>query len=470
MDEAHPEGGVIMPTPAFQTISATHPWQNLNTPQTLWAGFYAICALDVLVLCAAIVGVRVHRDAMQTIGKDTVPSVIHAQHIKSALADMDANAANELLGEPGKMPEAVKTYESRRKEAATALIEAAKNITFAEDEQRPIEAIQVGMGTYERMIQRARDLHEESDADYVNAYREAARVMDNELLPKADELDGVNHKVLQGTYSELSTKSNATMVFLLLMGGALVTALAAIQRFLNKRTRRILNPMLILATLLTLGFTLYTFRILTAESEDLRVAKEDAYDSIHALWQARAVGYAANADESRYLLDVPHGYEHEQRFNRKALALASPPSGNTFSSVMEGVQRGQKVQGFTGYLADESNNITFDGEREAATDTLAKFVEYLRIDGEIRNLQKSGKHAEAIRLCIGTGKDESNFAFDQFDKALDKTLGINQKAFDSAVAEGFSALLHFEIKASIIAVIIALLAFLGLIKRIQEYR
>ena len=51
-----------MPTPAFQTISATHPWQNLNTPQTLWASLYLIWALDALLLVAAITAARVHRD------------------------------------------------------------------------------------------------------------------------------------------------------------------------------------------------------------------------------------------------------------------------------------------------------------------------------------------------------------------------------------------------------------------------
>jgi hypothetical protein len=465
MDPAYRESGVSMATPAFKTISAIPPWQNLNTPQTLWGYLYVIWALDILLLIASITGARAHRDAIQTVGKDAAPSIIHAQHIKTALADMDANAANALLGESA-MPEA---YENRRVEAATALIEAAKNITYP-GEQAPIEAIQVAMGTYERLVQEARDLHGAGDASFVNAYGEAARVMDTELLPKADELDAVNHDQLQNAYRAHSTKSIAGIVFLLVAGAILLGALIAVQKFLNKRTRRVLNPMLILTTLVTLGFVLYTFGVLGAEREDLRVAKNDAFESIHALWRARAVAYAANADESRYLLDLTHGGVHEQHFKQKADALATHDSGTTFERILETVRDGKKADGFTGYLADELNNITFDSEREAAADTLALFVEYLRIDGEIRNLQRTGKHAEAIKLCIGTGKGESNWTFDQFDQALDKTLKINQTAFDIHVKRGFDLLSHFEIKASIIAVITAVLAFLGIIKRIQEYR
>jgi hypothetical protein len=42
---------------------------------------------------------------------------------------------------------------------------------------------------------------------------------------------------------------------------------------------------------------------LSAETAHLKVAKQDAFDSILALTQARAVSYDANADESRYLVD-----------------------------------------------------------------------------------------------------------------------------------------------------------------------
>jgi len=458
-----------MTAPALRTTPAP-AWRNLNTLQRLWASLYIVWALDVLLLIAAITGARVHRGAMQAVGKDTAPSIIAAQHIKSSLADMDANAANELLGEPGKMPQAVKAYEKDRRDAATALIEAAKNITYGDAEQKPIEAIQVGMGTYEAKVQRARDLHEQGDAAYVRAYRDAANVIDEVLLPEADNLDRANHDVLERTYDEQKGKSVATIVFVLLMGAALVAALVFIQKFLNRKMRRILNPLLVLATLLTLGFVLYTYSVLGSERADLKVAKEDAFTSIHALWRARAVAYAANADESRYLLDAAHAQEHEDNFHKKAALLASIPSDAVLRTVLDHVRDGTKVNAVSGYLIDELNNITFEGEREAAVSALEYFNQYLSIDTRIRYLQQKGKHAEALELCIGTKPGESNAVFDQFDQAVGKTLDINQQEFDKAVAGGFSVLSHFEIKASIVAVVIALLAFFGLLKRIQEYR
>ncbi len=97
--------------------------QRMNTLQTLWAGLYLIWALDAMLLFAAITGVQVHRDAMKTVGKDTAPSIIAAQKIKTSMADMDASVANELLGKPGEMEEQIKDYEKRRVEASKALID-----------------------------------------------------------------------------------------------------------------------------------------------------------------------------------------------------------------------------------------------------------------------------------------------------------------------------------------------------------
>jgi hypothetical protein len=84
-------------------------------------------------------------------------------------------------------------------------------------------------------------------------------------------------------------------------------------------------------------------------------------------------------------------------------------------------------------------------------------------------LERGGKHAEAVTLCIGTETGQSNWAFDRFDKALGATLDINQSAFDIAVAKGLSVLDWLEIKASVTAVLIAVLMFLGLAGRIREY-
>jgi hypothetical protein len=457
-----------MATPAFKTVPGP-AWQQWNSLQRLWASLYVIWALDAVLLLLVIVGVRVHREGMKGVGKDTAPSIISALHIKSALSDMDANFANELLGVSGAMKAEVDAYEEARKDASKSLIEAAKNITFDEAEQQPIEAIQVAMGTFEAKVQHARDLHDRGDEGYVEAYRAASKVMDEAILPQADQLDKVNHDELENTYSSVSTRSVGALFMLLLAGGALLVALIWVQSYLSRQTHRTLNPVLILTTLIALIYVLYTFGTLGEERHQLKVAKEDAFQSIHALWRARAVAFAANADESRYLLDTTHAADHETAFFTKTDLLAKLPTGMTLADAQNAAQQ-DRITGFKGYLADELNNITFPGEKEAAVTTLANFEVYMKIDSDIRGLQRSGKHAEALKLCTGTKMGESDWAFEQFDKALGKTLEINKTEFDQSVEKGLSDLSYFEAKATIISLLIGGLAFFGMLPRLREYR
>jgi len=453
----------------MQTIlmSPAAPAQSWNTLRILKATRIVLIALDALMLIAAMASAHVHRDALKTVGIDSAPSIIAAQHIKSALADMDANAANELLGAPA---ESVQGYESRRVEAARALIDAAENITYGQSERAPIEALQVGLGTYERLVQRARDLHERSDPQFVAAYRDAATLMDETLLPAADALDKANNDVLERTYEGQSGNSFWARALLIAAGLVLLGAMAAVQFFLSQRTRRTFNPALVAATLVALGALQYSLGAMATGHRQLKVAKEDAFTSIHALWRARAVSYWANSDESRYLLDPAHAAGHERNFLAKAASLAQLPPAMRPVDIAASEQRGVTPKGFSGYLADELNNITFDGERQAAVDTLLRFEEYLGVDTAIRQFERGGKHREAIELCIGTREGQSNWAFDRFDKALGATLDINQSAFDAAVRQGIAAFDGFDVKLSALAVAIAVLIFLGLAVRIREYQ
>jgi hypothetical protein len=441
-----------------------------NTLRILKVSRGALLALDLLLLLAVVLGARVHRSAMQTVGKDAAPSIIAAQHIKSALADMDANAANELLGPSGTMQEAISAYEARRVEASKALIAAAENITYGESERKPILALQLGLGSYERLIQKARDGHDSGGSGAaVAAYRDAAALMDGVLLPAADALDQANHQVLEMTYQSQSSRSFAARAFVLIAGAFELLGLAAVQVMLSNRMHRTVNPALLGATLFTLILTVYAWQAMERERYHLRVAKEDAFTSIHALWRARAVAYQANGDESRLLLDPPNSKGHEDAFMAKSASLASLPTDRSREQVIATLRRGAHVNGFTGYLADELNNITFDGERAAAIQSLVTWESYLDIDAKIRSLQRQGQTRQAVELCLGNAQGQSNWAFDQFDRALLATLDINQKAFDASVDKGLSAIGSLEIKALAVAIVIALLCFAGMAPRIREY-
>ena len=443
---------------------------KLTTPQILKVGLYLTWGASLLILIATISGVQGHRNAFKTIGKDSAPSILNAQRLKDALAGMDANAVNELLVKPGQNPKAIDDYEERRKAFAERIVLAAKNITYGDAEEIPIRKMQLVLGDYIAQIQRAKLFNEQGNvAGILDTYRQAAEIMDKTLLPEADALDEANWKELEKTYISEQSIATRSLFFVVVTSLLLIGGLVTIQLFIYYRMRRILNPMLLGATaiaILSLGLTTKAF---ISASYNLKVATKDAFASLHALRQARSFAYGANADESRYLLDKAFATKHEAAFFEKTTKIVKIPDGQTFKTVSTALQQNQKVEGFTGYLADELNNITFTGEKEAALKTLSTFGIYFNIDKQIRRLEESGKHAEAIALCTGYNQGQSNWAFDEFKKAQTNTIDINQKAFDDAIAAGFQEVAGFEITTSVATAAISLLVLFGLMPRIKEY-
>lgn len=446
---------------------------KLTTPQLLKGGLYLTWGASLLLLITTIAGVQSKRHAIKTVGKDSVPSIITAQRLKNAFTGMDANAVNELLVKPGQNPDAIKDYEDRRQSLAERLVTAAENITYGDAERKPIQTMQLAVGEYIAKIQQARDANERGDTNGVLvAYREAAKIMDNTLIPAADALDKANSDELEKTYNAQRFASGRALFFVVISDLLLLGILVAIQLFLSNRMRRTLNPMLLGATAIAIIFLGYTTWAFLSASKNLRVAKEDAFASMHALRKLRAFAYSINADESRYLLDKAFAAQHEQAFFDKAAKIAQVPDGLTFDAVVAELQQDEnkKVDGlFSGYIADELKNITFPGERDAAVATLKTFGVYFNIDKQIRQLEQSGKHAEAIALCVGKKSGQSNWAFTQFLIANNKAFDINQAAFDKAVEQGFKDVDGFEVTTPVVVGAIALLTLLGLRPRLNEY-
>jgi hypothetical protein len=456
-----------------------------NTYQILKLSRTVNLALGALLLFAVIIGAQVHRDAMQTIGKDAEPSIIHAQHIKASLADMDADLANILLAPPNTANMATAGLIQRRLEEEQALFDAGGNVTF-DAERKPLETLLVTGSLYHRLAQQTEDFHDAGNPEETSSYHSLASIMDDTLLPAATDLDQANDVELQHTYKRQAIDSALSTAFVIFAGVLALAGLVAMQLFLNHRTRRTFNPPLLLATVVTFALLIYALGAMLNEQKQLKIAKEDSFESIHALWQARAIAYESKAEESRFLLaaasDKDNAGQHDQAFFRHVRELASVPAGITVNDLLARANRGDHIPGFTGYLAAELNNVTFDGERQAAVKTLAAYENYLRIDAEMRRLEHAGQHQQAVALCVGNAQGQSNWAFDQFDHALGETLRINEEQFKQSVDAGLSSVgsldrrvsrmglfSTLEFKAVLLAALIAVFVVLGYAPRIKEY-
>ncbi|MCC3573030.1 MAG: hypothetical protein JGK30_20095 [Microcoleus sp. PH2017_40_RAT_O_B] len=430
-------------SPSAKKPSSIANWKTkFTTPQILRWGLYLVWGVSLLALGTANEAVKMQRDAIETIGKNTAPSVLTAQRIKDSLADLDANAANELLVKPGENPEAVKEYRKRQEKLSKLLALAAENITEGDAERQQIRTLILSLGDYMTQIERARLANERGDSrSLLEAYRKAANILDSILLPAAEQLQNVNLESLDRAYISQKARS-ANLLFLAVIGNLLpLVMLGLLQLFLYHRMRRNLNPYLLGATLCAIVLFFYITNALNAASYHLKVAKEDAFNSLLPLRQARALAYSANADESRYLLDREFAAQHERKFVEKMAKIAVIPSNLNFESVATEFKQSnvKEVAGFSGLFAEEFANITFGGERDAAVEMLSAFGVYVNIDKQIRSLVNSDKRAEAIALCTGNKQGQSNWAFTQFLKKHNDVTDINLTAFTENLDRGFKS-------------------------------
>lgn len=458
--------------------SIPRPQQRLakkfNTLQILRGGWYSVWAVSLFLLVVSILGINYQRQAIKTISKDAVPSILAAQQLRDSFADLDASLANELLLKPGQDRQVLADFEKNRKKIADRLVSAATTITNS-DEEKIVQSLQFNGSGYLLKLQEARDARNRKDlVGAINIYRSAANLVDRDILPQAEQLDLVNYQELEDLYERQNFTNGGIAVLISLLGLVQLGILVSVQIFLYQRMRRIFNLPLIGATAISLIFTLYTINALAGAKSNLKVAKEDAFESIHTLRQARALSYMANADESRYLLDYANANLHDRAFRTKVGKLVTLPPGKSLADIIKLIPLNEgnlsfKLDGFNGLYAKQLSNINFEGEPAAAIEMLKSLDTYLQIDEQIRQLYRSGKVAEAVALCTGYQQGQSNWAFEQYRNANEKLRKINEALFAEKITEANHKLDYFEIIAPVALGGVAVITLFGLRPRLAEY-
>ncbi len=441
----------------IKTIQA----QSSTTPGLLQLAIVLVLLTSFIFWLMVSSTISYTNSIIKTIGKDSVPSIVAAQEIFASLADMNASATNEFLQSGDKAKAAHLQYEQNRQLVADRLVTAAQNITYGDAERIPIRTLVDKLQLYNGLVEVARS---KGIVDGVAQMQVASNFMHKEILPAVEALNQANFNYLNKTYAQTRRDFNFMQIRLYLIGGFFLALLVAIQFFLVLRMKRLVNIPLAIASIVLVVFVGWMSSLLETEFQYIKLAKQDAFDSINALWKARATAYDANSDESLYLLVPTSRQEYEFAFKKKTSLLVDVPVTEQLISNASY----NKVQ-FKGYLGNELRNITFAGEKEVALEALKYYGKYLDIDTKIREFELSGQHQEAINLCLGVAEGESNWAFDKFNAALGKTIDINKKAFDDAINNAFEALNMPTYLGVFIAIFMVVMAWLGLQPRIREY-
>jgi hypothetical protein len=480
------------PSPAPQLSragTAAARLRNLSTPARIRAltgtGIAVAAALGVVI---AVVFGSVS-SGLQLIGYQAAPEVSAATSLYFHLNDMDAQVANVLLvgnlhGLGMDRQQAQAIYAQDRAAADAALQRAAAVAGSSTSAQLGLRTALNGMGQYEALAGEAMYLDGvgagtagRPPAEALALYRQATDEMRTVILPAARSLTNANAAALTSAYETKRSTALTGALWVTVLGLALLAALIGLQFYVARRYRRLLNPALAAASIAALVLTIIGGTGLSSEAGQLRVAKVEAFDSILALSQARAVSYDANADESRFLVDPGRASQYQQAFLTKSDELVDLPGVGIFqydaalAKAIDAYDANHADIRFGGYLGAEFRNITFPGERAAAVKTLLAYQLYERDDRHIRALNRAGNLSGAIAFDTSYAPGNSNWAFEQYGNALVSVIGINQRAFNVAIRTGLNGANGWTglIPAGVVALIV-LLILAGVRPRLAEHR
>ncbi len=430
---------IAEPIPAIERAARWHA--RFATPVLLQVGLGLTCLLSLAYCLAIVSNVLDARATARLIGQDTARSIVSALQARSALADADANVANYLVAPGDSSIQSAQDLERDLDDAIERMLTSAETNTFGEAGRQPLKAMQYALRTFLEEWGQARELHRlGEDLKALVVYRDATLQMREVAFPSAEALAGTGYQRMVAAVDARAGRLAFGLFALGVLGLLLAVTLIGLQLFVARRYRRTLNPALLIATVLSVGFALLTGIGLLRQADDLRIAKEDAFDAIHVLWTVRAVAFDSNADGSRWLFDREWADRYQDTFNAK-----------------------------TGYLTDTMAGQTAIGRGEALAKVAAAYAQYIALDGEMRNLERSGDHKAAMALKIGLYPGQVNWAFGQLDQTFEEAISVSQKAFDRAIARSIDDIQNHEFAAVAVALVVAFLTWLGLRPRLREY-
>jgi hypothetical protein len=460
----------------------------MSTPAKIRYGAAAAMALACCLAAVIAVASGALGGQFRSIGNRDAPAVDSTTGLYFSLNDMDAQVANVLLigGDAtltADRAQDVAIYDSDRAAADADLTQALATENGNAAAERELRSVLDGVGQYEALAadalltdQQARSPVGRAPAASLAYYQRATDLMATSILPAVSSLTDASASKLSASYTDGTSTASTTAGVVIGAGVALIAILVALQLYLTARFRRLVNPALAAATLVAVALVITTAAQLAAETGHLKVAKQDAFDSILALTQARAVSYDANADESRFLVDPARAARYQQAFLTKSQQLADVGSVGIFgydaalATDIRAYDADISDVRFGGYLGAEFRNITFPGERAAAARTLLAYQVYERDDRKLRALAKTSL-AAAVAFDIGTAPGQSDAAFNAYDTDLSSVIAINSAAFADAIQAGQGDTATGNLAIPLVgAVLLAGLVLAGVRPRLAEYR
>lgn len=410
--------------------------------------------IAVVVVCALASGVAsatlaARSAAVVRVRDNAAPVVIATQRLSSSLAEADAAATAAFLSGIPEDKSQRQDYESSLARVAASVEQAARLIGNNPDGHATLASINTKVVTYAGLVEVARTQRRAGDKNAAESLSSASRFLRNDISP---ELSRLADDAKQRLVSESGTASQGDLLILAILLLALL-ALVLAEIFVYTKTKRLVNVGLFLATLVLFSVFSWALLGMRRQSNDLDAARGTGGQSVELLGKVRssAYSYATGINQALIAGAVPTDNAGRNALADRRITTADITDSRTRSIVLGG-------------LLGAVNATPADPTRRALTsEMLARWQRFADVSDRIM--------AEADPAARSTiASNESNAAFAGFNVTVDALLAKDEATFLSGIDDAHHRLKNLSLALLIAPILAAALAFLGLQRRIGEYR
>jgi hypothetical protein len=417
-----------------------------TTPGRLGSTMVGLILLSLITGVVGLLTVQQRADTLDSLARYREPVSAAAQQIYRSLSDADATAASAFLSGAVEPPSMRDRYDIDIAQAGAALAVAAGDSEGSADAAGPLNQLVTQIPIYTGLVERAAAGNAEGFPVGSAYLREADGLMHNKLLPAAQQLYDVDTALLATDQDEATAIPWTAAV----LGVLLLIALIFAQRYLTRRTNRVLNTGLLVGTIAVIVAILWAGIGLVVETVHTDSGRTSGSAQVDLLAQVRTKALQARTDEMLTLV-ARGGEDYDKEFTQ----LASQLGGKDGSG------------GLLGQLRAASTDPTMSKQLVAAE---ADAKQWFGLHQQVTTTTANGDYAGAVRLALGSDAKGEAGTFYRLDGTLNDAVEQGRKEFITQTETAGFVLSAMPLGMLLMAVIAATGSAIGIWKRLREYR
>jgi len=434
---AHPS---TEPLGSRSPAEPAHPrwWFISTTPGRILTIGIVLACLGVGSAFATSTTINHRQQVLSTVLNHTEPLSFAAGRLYTTLSIADAAAATAFIAQAE--PRGVRLrYEQAITDASVAVTRASSGLT----DQPLVELlgrINAELAVYTGLIEVARTNNREGNPVGSSYLSEASGLMQSTILPDAQLL----YKATSERVDSETTASTQIPAPVILVVSATVVFGAFSHRWLARRTRRRINPGLVVGALGILVMMVWVGTALAISTAASRSAKDTAADSLKIVTNVEITAQQARADETLSLIRRGDEEIRKQSFYQR------------IDAMHEQIDR---------YMArpDAVDKADLQGADQL-------LVRWRQANDRINSYISVGNYRAATEVALGSGENDSTPAFDKLDESLVKVMDQSRTHLRNDVLNARSGLSGAQLGGVVLSLGAAVAVALGLWPRLKEYR